>query len=79
MLRHWREQQEANAEYFGWQLTETDFGFNHEKGTLPDPHWVTRVFYQIVKRAGLKHIRLHDLRHTCVTNLARSGKDNESL
>ena len=49
LLRHWRERQEANAEYFGWQLSGNDFVFNRENGTLPDPHWVTKVFNQIVE------------------------------
>jgi len=79
LLRHWRERQEANAEYFGWQLTETDFVFNQENGKLPDPHWVTRVFYQIVKRAGLKRIRLHDLRHTYATLQRKAGQPIEVI
>ena len=46
---------------------------------LPDPHWVTRVFHQIVKRAGLKRIRLHDLRHTYATLQRKAGQPIEVI
>ncbi len=34
---------------------------------------VRRAFYGIVERAGLAHLRLHDLRHTAATLMLRSG------
>ena len=77
LLRHWRERQEANAEYFGWQLSGDDFVFTREDGTLPDPGYVSKIFRRIVKDAGLKRIRLHDLRHT-YANITEEGQDNLS-
>jgi len=79
LLRHWRERQEANAEYFGWQVSGNDFVFNRENRTLPDLHYVTKVFNQIVERAGLKRIRLHDLRHTYATLQRKAGQPIEVI
>ncbi len=79
LLRHWRERQEANAEYFGWQLSGNDFVFTREDGTLPDPGYVSKVFRRIVKNAGLKRIRLHDLRHTYATLQRKAGQPIEVI
>ena len=38
-----------------------------------------KVFQRIVERAGMKHIRLHDLRHTCATLLRKSGQPIEAI
>ncbi|HME02246.1 MAG TPA: tyrosine-type recombinase/integrase, partial [Solirubrobacteraceae bacterium] len=40
------------------------------------PRMVTRVFRRYAERAGLEHsIRLHDLRHTAITNAIGQGED----
>ncbi len=36
---------------------------------------VYRIFQRTLKRAGLRHIRLHDLRHTYATLLMQQGED----
>ena len=79
LLRHWRERQEANAEYFCGQLSGDDFVFAREDGTLPDPGYVSKVFRRIVKDAGLKRIRLHDLRHTYATLQRKAGQPIEVI
>ncbi len=41
-----------------------------------NPRMVTRVFRRYAERAGLDHtIRLHDLRHTAITNAIGQGED----
>ena len=79
LLRHWHERQEDDAKYFGGSLSGGDFVFAREDGTLPDPHWVTKVFNQIVEKAGLKRIRLHDLRHTYATLQRKAGQPIEVI
>jgi integrase len=37
------------------------------------PWTLTRKFERILKRAGLPHIRFHDLRHTCATLMLCEG------
>jgi integrase len=79
VLRYWREQQESNARYYGRQLSENDFVFARDDGTLPDPDYVSKVFQRIVKDAGLKRIRLHDLRHTYATLQRKAGQPIEVI
>ncbi|MCA9797241.1 MAG: tyrosine-type recombinase/integrase, partial [Candidatus Eremiobacteraeota bacterium] len=35
--------------------------------------WYNRVWYPAVKRAGIKNLRWHDLRHTCASRMIRAG------
>ena len=73
LLRQLREQKEANAEWCGREFSENDFIFVRPDGSLPDPRYLSKVFQRIVLRAGLKRIRLHDLRHTFATVLRAAG------
>ncbi|WP_030518824.1 site-specific integrase [Nocardia sp. NRRL WC-3656] len=49
--------------------------FTSTKGTPLEPRNVNRAFTALVKRAGLRPIRLHDLRHSCATLLFAQGAD----
>jgi integrase len=40
-----------------------------------DPRWVTRVFRATADAVGLQRVRLHDLRHTAITNAISQGED----
>lgn len=73
LLRQLRERQEANAEWAGRKLSPDDYIFARPDGTLPDPSYVSKLFRRICERAGLKRIRLHDLRHTFATLLRKQG------
>ncbi len=42
-------------------------------GTYPTPDYITHAFTKLLKKAGLPHIRFHDLRHTAATLLSASG------
>lgn len=42
-------------------------------GELVKPDYVDRTFNRILKTNGFRHIRLHDLRHSCATLLLRNG------
>ncbi|MFC2056662.1 tyrosine-type recombinase/integrase [Chloroflexota bacterium] len=68
-----KEQREAEAEYYGKQFSQEDYVFARSDGTLPDPHHISKVFKNIITKAGLKRIRLHDLRHTRATLLLQAG------
>ena len=37
------------------------------------PDYVTRKFSQLLKKYGLRHIRFHDLRHSCASLLVSKG------
>lgn len=44
-----------------------------DNGELVKPDYVDRTFNRILKENGFRHIRLHDLRHSCATLLLRNG------
>ena len=73
LLQQLREQKKANAKWCGQEFSQNDFMFARPDGSLPDPRYLSKVFQRIVQRAGLKRIRLHDLRHTFATLLRASG------
>ena len=43
--------------------------FPGERGQPMRPYTLTRKLERVLQRAGLPHIRFHDLRHTCATLL----------
>ncbi len=68
-LRYWKQQQTLwqtkysdsyNPEYYG-------FIFLHENGNLLTPNYISGTFSQVLKKNHFKHIRFHDLRHSCAT------------
>lgn len=47
--------------------------FTSSRGTPLEPRNVNRAFAELVKKAGVRPIRLHDLRHSCATLLFTMG------
>ena len=45
----------------------------NEIGDLIKPHYVTERFPKLLKANGLRHIRFHDLRHSCASLLLKNG------
>ena len=43
------------------------------------PTLVSKLFSRIAEKAGLKHIRLHDLRYTFATLLRKDGQPIEAV
>lgn len=50
-----------------------DFICLMDNGKLVKPDYVARTFSRILKENEFRHIRLHDLRHSCATLLLRNG------
>jgi len=50
-----------------------DIVFSHVDGTPLNPNTVSHTFSKITMRAGLPHLRLHDLRHIHATMLLKAG------
>jgi integrase len=59
----------ANARH--WQ--DTPYVFTSKVGTPLEPRTLTRTFHALCERHGLRRVRLHDLRHTCVSLLLALG------
>jgi len=55
--------QEAERVILGSSLSDDDFVFSHADGSPLNPSTVTHTFSKVARRAGLPHLRLHDLRH----------------
>jgi len=73
LLRRHRVQQEAERALLGLTLKDDDLIFAHYDGIPFDPSTVSHTFVRILERAGLPHIRFHDLRHTHATLLLEAG------
>jgi integrase len=73
-LRRRRKQQIADQLEAGPAWTETDLVFTRTDGAPLDPDVVSQKFNRIVKEAGLRRIRFHDLRHTQATLWLKSGE-----
>lgn len=52
---------------------DRDLIFTTTIGTPLDPDYVSKEFSRQLERAGLRHIRLHDLRHSCASLLLAQG------
>ena len=66
-LRAWRRRQ--TAERLRWGPDYEDFGlvFTRDNGSPLHPDQISKRFGTLIRKAGLRRIRLHDLRHTHAT------------
>jgi integrase len=51
--------------------------FTTPRGTPLDPRNTSRAWYAFLDRAGLRHIRLHDIRHTAISLALAQGASLE--
>lgn len=72
-LLFWREQQETYSQCSDWTGNPLGLVFTSRKGTPLDDSNVRRSFRRILESAGLPHLRLHDLRHSCASILIAQG------
>ena len=72
-LRSHRERQEADGDMLGVAIADDALVFSKPDGTPLLPSSVTHAFVRIVRKAGLRGIRLHDLRHTHASLMLRQG------
>jgi len=55
-------------------LTDEDYVFCNYEGKPLDPTTISHAFSNAIAKAGLPHLRLHDLRHTYATLLLKGGQ-----
>ena len=74
MLLERKQEIEHNKEVFGksYNYKYVDYVFVDDIGDIYDPNLVTNRFRKILQRNHLKHIRFHDLRHSCASLLVAS-------
>lgn len=75
LLKKYKEKYKSNEKILGnTHITDyKDFICLMDNGELVKPDYVDRIFSKILKENGFRHIRLHDLRHSCATLLLRNG------
>jgi integrase len=62
-------------EALGKDRGKPEWAFCNETGRMVDPDNIRhRVFYKLLEKAGLRRVRLHDLRHTFATRLLMNGE-----
>ena len=73
LLHRHHTEHEAQKILLGKMLGGDDLVFAHPDGSPLDPSTVTHAFGKLIKKAGLPHIRFHDLRHTHATLMLKGG------
>ena len=73
LFKVYRADQELLRIHLGISLNADDFVFIRPDGSPINPSAVTLAFRRIIKRTGLKDIRIHDLRHTHATLMLKAG------
>jgi integrase len=71
VLEAHRRRQEAERAALEPYWVDTGLVFTTTIGTLIEPRNLARVLDGLVAEAGVRRIRLHDLRHTCASLLAQ--------
>ena len=54
-------------------MVDLDFVCTDQEGKLIRPNFVTEHFDWLLTKYGLKHIRFHDLRHSCASLMVMNG------
>lgn len=65
MLKRLKEKQDYNRKISGKSYFESDYVFTWDDGHLISPDYISKKFSKLLKMYGYRHIRLHELRHTC--------------
>jgi len=73
LLRQYKAEQQSQKILAGKPLADSDLVFSHSDGSPLDPGVVSHTFVKVLGKAGLPHIRFHDLRHTHATLLLKAG------
>jgi integrase len=72
-LRQHRIRQMEGLLRIGARLTDNHHVVAREDGQPLQPRSLTHAFIKFLRRRGLQHIRLHDLRHTHATHMLKAG------
>jgi len=73
LLQEHQNKQEAQRAMLGIPIKEDDFIFSDLQGKPLLPNTVTHAWIKLVRRTGLKGIRLHDARHTHASLMLKQG------
>lgn len=75
-----KTKQEENKQFFGNSYKNTEnYVLVDDEGELIKPDRVTRRFSKLLKDNGMKHIRFHDLRHSCASLLLANNANMKQI
>jgi len=79
MLLRMKAKQEEEREFFGDSYKNTNYIYVHEDGEYYNPNYITCAFIKHLKNRRFRHIRFHDLRHSCATLMRHEGIKMEDI
>ena len=68
-----KNDEKENKKLFGNKYVKNDYVFKWEDGRPYNPNYITKKHKKILKKYGFRHIRFHDLRHSCASLLNAQG------
>ena len=68
-----KTEEQKNRRLFGKEYQESDYVFKWPDGHSYSPDYITEKFPALLKKHGMPHIRLHELRHSCASLLINAG------
>ena len=74
-LTELKAKQNANKAFLGERYNTSDFVCCWDDGEPVKVTHISHMFTKLLADNNLPHIRLHDLRHSCATNLLKKGVD----
>ena len=74
-----KDKQEAEKKFFGNSYKGVGYIYVHEDGEYYNPNYITCEFIKHLKRKSFRHIRFHDLRHSCATLMRHEGIKMEDI
>lgn len=78
-LKGVKKQQRENQLKQGEQYVYTDYVCIDEYGQQLKPNYISERFRETLKKNSLRHIRFHDLRHTCASLLLNHGYETADI
>ncbi|MDD3303998.1 MAG: tyrosine-type recombinase/integrase [Clostridia bacterium] len=80
LLKH-KDKQNKDKRFCGntYDTKYKDYICRNDVGELIKPGYITQKFAEILQKNNLRHIRFHDLRHSCATLLKRNGVKLEDI
>lgn len=79
MLIRMKEEQKQNKKFLKSFYKEEGYIYVLEDGTPVNPDYITKKFIKFIKQEKLRHIRFHDLRHSCATLMRHEGVKLEDI
>lgn len=78
-LKHAHTQYNLNKLAMGAAFRDSGLVFSQEDGSAYRPESLTRMWSRFTDKHNLRHIRFHDLRHSCATAMLEAGIDPKTV